>query len=189
MPEPLRSCCVCRTKTQKSNLIHIVKSPNGFAAIDFNNKLTGRGTYICFDKTCVEIAKKSGSISKSLKNAQIPNDFWENLNNILESKNINQDFIKSKIISLLGLSRRSNNLIIGTDNIKSADKKLVVFFASDASDSVRNFAENYDEHFQLNLNINELSNSIGISSNVQIIAEHKNSGFAKKIKSLLQKLS
>ena len=188
MTEPLRTCCVCRFKSEKSNFIRIVKSPDRIAIIDVYKKLPGRGAYICFDENCLEIAKKSGSISKALKGAEFTQNFWNELHEFITSRDFNNDLVKSKIISLLGLSQRAKNLIIGTDNIKNYEhkQKLTVFFAFDASESVKNFANNFTEHFELNLNINELSQSIGIAANVQIIAVLKNSGFSKKIKNLLQ---
>ena len=143
---------------------------------------------MCFDPVCLETAEKSGNISRALKNAQIPENFWNDLRNIIATRDVNPDFTRAKILTLIGLARRSKNLIIGTDNIKQdSGKKLLVMFANNASESVKSFAQNFRDNFQLDATIEELSNSIGIASSVQIIALINNSGFAKKIKSLLHK--
>ncbi len=143
---------------------------------------------MCFDPLCLETAEKSGNISRALKNAQIPENFWLDLRKIIEARGINPEFNRAKILVLIALARRAKNLIIGTDNIKQdSGKKLLVMFANNSSESVKSFAQNFRDNFQLDATIEELSNSIGIASSVQIVAIENNSGFARKIKSLLHK--
>ena len=177
--KPQRSCTICRAKAEKSDLIRIVRSPDGKAVVDVMKKLPGRGAYICPDSDCIERAKKSGSLAHAL-GIVISDDFWNDLEENAKTFGINPAL---KIRSVLGLSRKSGNLIIGTDNIDREKKKVLVLTASDCSESVKKFAESH-ENIALEMNIEELSESIGTRGGVQIVGLPINSGFAKKLMSL-----
>ena len=177
--KPQRSCTICRAKAEKSDLIRIVRSPDGKAVVDVMKKLPGRGAYICPDSDCIERAKKSGSLAHAL-GIVISADFWNDLEENAKTFGINPAL---KIRSVLGLSRKSGNLIIGTDNIDREKKKVLVLTASDCSESVKKFAESH-ENIALEMNIEELSESIGTRGGVQIVGLPINSGFAKKLMSL-----
>ena len=177
--KPQRSCTICRAKADKSDLIRIVRSPDGKAVVDVMKKLPGRGAYICPDSDCIERAKKSGSLAHAL-GIVISDDFWNDLEENAKTFGSNPAL---KIRSVLGLSRKSGNLIIGTDNIDREKKKVLVLTASDCSESVKKFAESH-ENIALEMNIEELSESIGTRGGVQIVGLPINSGFAKKLMSL-----
>lgn len=176
---PKRSCAICRAKAEKSDLIRIVKSPDGRPVVDVMKKLPGHGVYICPDIDCIEKAKKSGSLAHSL-GVNIGDDFWNELEESAKTFGVNPAL---KIRSVLGLSRKAGNLIIGTDNIDRDKRKLLVLTASDCSEAVKSFAEAH-ENIALDMNIEELSGAIGIRGSVQIVGLPLNSGFAKKLLSL-----
>ena len=176
---PQRSCAICRAKSEKSDLIRIVKSPDGRPVVDVMKKLPGHGVYICPDSDCIEKAKKSGSLAHSL-GVIIGDDFWTELEEAAKTFGVNPAL---KIRSVLGLSRKSGNLIIGTDNIDRDKRKLLVLTASDCSEAVKSFADAH-ENIALDLNIEELSGAVGIRGSVQIVGLPLNSGFAKKLLSL-----
>ncbi len=179
---PQRSCTVCRAKSDKSDLIRVVRSPDGRAVVDAAKKLPGRGAYICPDSDCIEKAKKSGSLAHSL--GVLPNEkFWNELEECAKTFGVN---VNLKVRSVLGLSRKSGNLIIGTDNIDREKRKLLVLTASDCSESVRKFADSH-ENITLEMNIDELSETIGTRGGVQIVGLPINSGFAKKLMSLIKR--
>ena len=176
---PQRSCTVCRAKSDKADLIRVVKSPDGRAVVDVMKKLPGRGAYICPDSDCIEKAKKSGSLAHSL--GVLPDEnFWNELEECAKTFGVN---VNLKVRSVLGLSRKSGNLIIGMDNIDREKRKLLVLTASDCSESVKKFAETH-ENIALEMNIEELSETIGTRGGVQIVGLPINSGFAKKLMSL-----
>lgn len=176
---PQRSCTVCRAKSDKADLIRVVRSPDGRAVVDVMKKLPGRGAYICPDSDCIEKAKKSGSLAHSL--GVLPDEnFWNELEECAKTFGVN---VNLKVRSVLGLSRKSGNLIIGTDNIDREKRKLLVLTASDCSESVKKFAEAH-ENIALEMNIEELSETIGTRGGVQIVGLPINSGFAKKLMSL-----
>lgn len=176
---PQRSCSICRAKSDKADLIRIVRSPDGRAVVDVMKKLPGRGAYICPDPDCIEKAKKSGILAHSL-GVSPSADFWNELEENAKTFGINPAL---KIRSVLGLSRKSGNLIIGTDNIDREKRKVLVLTASDCSESVKRFADSH-ENIALEMNIEELSEAIGTRGGVQIVGLPINSGFAKKLMSL-----
>jgi len=62
----------------KTELIRIVKSPDGEIAPDFTGKMPGRGAYICKNEKCREHAEKKGALSRAFK-MTTPKDIWEKL--------------------------------------------------------------------------------------------------------------
>ena len=176
---PQRSCTICRAKSDKSDLIRIVRSPDGRAVVDVMKKLPGRGAYICPDSDCIERAKKSGILAHALGVAISP-DFWGELEECAKTFGDNPAL---KIRSVLGFSRKSGNLVIGADNISREKRKLLVLTASDCSESVKSFAQSH-ENIALDMNTEELSRTIGARGGVQIVGMPVSSGFAKKLMSL-----
>ena len=53
-----RTCIGCNKKTNKKELVRIVKNKNGKIDIDNTYKMQGRGAYICKNIECLEIAIK-----------------------------------------------------------------------------------------------------------------------------------
>ena len=176
---PQRSCSVCKVKSDKNDLIRLVKSPDGKIFIDTAKKLPGRGAYICPNLECLELAKKSGVLAHALK-AEIKDEesFWPELE--AHIKNVGEN-INIKIKSILGLARKAGALLIGSEKIEAAGhKKILVILAEDSSEGVRKFAEKH-ESLELNMTIKELSGVTGLRDSVQILGLPLNSGFAKKI--------
>ena len=183
---PARSCAVCRVKSDKHDLIRLVKSPEGKIVIDISGKLQGRGTYICPDSECVASAKKSGILERELK-AKVDEDFWQALDEHIKHYDENKIL---KIRSILGLARRAGVLLIGSERIKnenSLEKKILVILANDSSDGIKKFAASYNDLLTLDITIKELSEVAGLRDSVQILGLPLKSGFAKKILELTHK--
>jgi hypothetical protein len=68
MKTPQRKCVGCREKRNKSDLIRICLAKNG----------QGRGAYLCDNQMCIEKAKKSKGLERSLKKT-IPPDIYTKL--------------------------------------------------------------------------------------------------------------
>ena len=64
---PMRSCVVTREKLPKSELLRIVRTPEGKVLVDETGKLNGKGAYIKKDITVLEKAKKSKILEKMLE--------------------------------------------------------------------------------------------------------------------------
>jgi len=63
---PLRMCTGCMEMKPKSELIRVVKSPEGEVSMDLTGKKSGRGAYICKDIECLEKAFKTKRLSRNL---------------------------------------------------------------------------------------------------------------------------
>ncbi len=63
---PMRMCSGCSEMKPKKELVRIVRGTDGTVSVDFTGKVNGRGAYLCPNLTCLNKAKKSGRIGKSL---------------------------------------------------------------------------------------------------------------------------
>ena len=76
---PLRMCVSCREMKPKKDLIRVVRSPEGKISIDDERgKKPGRGAYICRNLDCIEKAKKSKILERSL-NQNIEDEIYDML--------------------------------------------------------------------------------------------------------------
>ncbi len=75
---PMRQCLGCREMRPKSELIRVVRSPDGDISLDFRGKKPGRGAYLCPDVTCFARAKKSRAIERALS-AQVSQEVYDAL--------------------------------------------------------------------------------------------------------------
>ena len=75
---PMRQCCGCGEMKDKRTLMRVLKTPEDEIVLDMTGKKNGRGAYLCKNITCLEKAKKSKGIERSL-HVQIPADVYENL--------------------------------------------------------------------------------------------------------------
>ena len=74
---PLRQCVGCGEMKAKKELIRVIKNDEG-VFLDASGRKNGRGAYICADTDCLEKARKSKGLERSLKVA-IPDELYENL--------------------------------------------------------------------------------------------------------------
>ena len=63
---PQRSCVACRQVRAKSELVRLVRTPQGEVCLDATGKLAGRGAYLCPDLCCLEKAVKQGKLNRAL---------------------------------------------------------------------------------------------------------------------------
>ena len=78
---PLRSCIVCRKKSDKSEFIKIVKNKNGTIEIEKNKKLEGRGAYICKNIECFKKCQKTRALNRIFK-TEIQQNLYEDIANV-----------------------------------------------------------------------------------------------------------
>ena len=64
---PERRCTGCNQTKPKTELIRVVRSPEGELSVDISGKKSGRGAYICNSRACFAKARKSKRIESSLK--------------------------------------------------------------------------------------------------------------------------
>ena len=79
---PMRSCVVTREKLPKSELLRIVRTPEGSVLADTTGKLNGKGAYIKKDITVLEKARKSKILEKMLE-VEIANEVYDEISEII----------------------------------------------------------------------------------------------------------
>ena len=75
---PERQCLGCNEHKPKSELIRVVRSPEGEISLDLTGKKSGRGAYICRSKKCFTKARKSKRIDKALDLA-VPEEVYDRM--------------------------------------------------------------------------------------------------------------
>ncbi|HHW75056.1 MAG TPA: YlxR family protein [Firmicutes bacterium] len=63
---PQRICISCRARRPKRELIRLVRTPQGQICLDLKGKVSGRGAYICRQKSCLEQAIRGKRWEKHL---------------------------------------------------------------------------------------------------------------------------
>lgn len=63
----MRQCMGCNERKPKSELVRIVRSPEGEIALDFTGKKNGRGAYLCRSVACLRRVAKSHRIDRVLE--------------------------------------------------------------------------------------------------------------------------
>ncbi len=56
---PTRRCVGCGEHFLKSELIRVVRSPEGIFSLDLTGRAAGRGAYLCKKAECLQKAKKT----------------------------------------------------------------------------------------------------------------------------------
>lgn len=69
---PMRMCVGCREMKPKKELIRVVRQPSGQVMLDRTGKAAGRGAYVCPDSACLEKARKSRVLERTLEAAIEP---------------------------------------------------------------------------------------------------------------------
>lgn len=75
---PQRQCMGCRERMAKRELIRVVRGTDGTVSLDFSGKVNGRGAYLCPNLACLQKAKKSNALQRSLE-VPIPDEVYERL--------------------------------------------------------------------------------------------------------------
>lgn len=81
---PLRQCVGCREHKPKSELIRVVRSPEGEVSLDFRGKKPGRGAYVCPDPDCLKKARKSRALERAFS-SPLPDEVWAGLEEQMEA--------------------------------------------------------------------------------------------------------
>lgn len=76
--QPERTCVVCRRKSEKQSFIKIVRA-NGDIVLDREQKINGRGMYVCKNAECIQKAIKIKAINRCFKK-EVPTSLYEELN-------------------------------------------------------------------------------------------------------------
>ena len=80
-----RTCIGCNKKTNKKELVRIVKNKNGKIDIDNTYKMQGRGAYICKNIECLEIAIKKRKLERNFS-CKIEESVYENIRGLISDR-------------------------------------------------------------------------------------------------------
>ena len=75
----------CSEHRLKSELIRVVRSPDGQISLDFTGKASGRGVYICKSVACAKKARKARSFERAL-GVEIPEAVYDRIEAELDGK-------------------------------------------------------------------------------------------------------
>ena len=90
---PLRTCIVTKENLPKSELLRIVRTPDGDIEVDETGKLNGRGAYIKKDLGVLESLQRSKLLEKKLE-CNIEDSVYEQIKNIIEKWGGHRDDIR-----------------------------------------------------------------------------------------------
>jgi predicted RNA-binding protein YlxR (DUF448 family) len=75
---PQRTCVACKSVRAKRDLIRVVRTVDGQVVLDPTGKKSGRGAYLCRQRSCWEQGLKKGVLERALKQA-VPSECRPNL--------------------------------------------------------------------------------------------------------------
>lgn len=79
---PMRSCVVTREKLPKSELVRVVRTPEGSVIVDTTGKANGRGAYLKRDLSVFEKAYNSRVLNKILE-VEVPESVFDELRRLV----------------------------------------------------------------------------------------------------------
>ena len=86
---PLRKCVACNEMKEKKEMIRVIKTPENEVVLDVKGKQNGRGAYLCFCAECLQKARRSKGLERSLK-ISIPDEIYDRLEEELKELDTKQ---------------------------------------------------------------------------------------------------
>ena len=81
---PMRTCVVTNERMPKSELLRIVRTPEGRIQADLTGKLNGHGAYIKKDEETLNKAIKNKALARHLE-CDITDEVYEEIRNIIKN--------------------------------------------------------------------------------------------------------
>lgn len=110
---PQRTCVACRRSKAQGELVRYVVAPDGTLLVDYRHRLPGRGAYTCIDLNCLRKAVESKQFQRSFR-GRCHEVVYESLAEEL------QQSVRQKMMNLLGMGRKSDQLISGSNAVITA---------------------------------------------------------------------
>ena len=79
---PERTCVVTKEKTQKKDLLRVVRDKDGNVSIDLTGKSNGRGAYLKKDAEVIKKAQTTKVLERVLE-VSIPDEIYEEMLNTI----------------------------------------------------------------------------------------------------------
>lgn len=80
---PERTCVITKEKTQKKDLLRIVRDKESNVTIDLTGKANGRGAYLKKEAEVIEKARKTKALEKILE-VSIPDTLYDEMLSIIK---------------------------------------------------------------------------------------------------------
>jgi predicted RNA-binding protein YlxR (DUF448 family) len=120
-----RRCIATMESRPSAELIRFVLSPDGEVTPDLAARLPGRGAWVTANRTSVDLAVKKGAFARAFKaQAKAPADLADRID-ALQAR---------RVLDMLGLAKRSGDLILGFDQVRDAVRKSRPACLIEASD-------------------------------------------------------
>ncbi|MDY0269824.1 DUF448 domain-containing protein [Trichloromonas sp.] len=127
---PKRTCLGCRQVLEQHELVRYVLAPDGELLVDYRHRLPGRGVYTCMNPQCIRQAVQRRQFQRAFRRELLAID-PERLNAALRAA------IETKIISLVGMARKSGIVLSGArlvlDALAMPGQIAIVMLAGDVS--------------------------------------------------------
>lgn len=75
---PQRQCTGCHEMKNKTDMIRVIRTPEGEIRIDETGKMNGRGAYICRSLSCLKASLGNHGLERSL-HTRIPGEICQQL--------------------------------------------------------------------------------------------------------------
>jgi len=110
---PLRRCIATGVVQPKDGMIRFVIAPDGQVVPDLEERLPGRGLWLCADRAALEKTVAKNLFSKAARRAvRTPDDLAERLERLLARRCLDQ----------IGLARRAGQALAGYEKVREALK-------------------------------------------------------------------
>ena len=130
---PQRTCIACRQTKNKNQLVRYVVAPDGAVLVDYRQHLPGRGAYTCIAEQCLGDAVKKNSFKRCFKGQCHSVDLDELKQQLVLA-------VEQKITNLIGMSRKSGQVVSGSNTIIETLRKKssvsLVIIAEDISAAI-----------------------------------------------------
>lgn len=80
---PMRTCVVTREKFPKSELVRVVRTPDGNVMVDLTGKANGHGAYLKRDLSVFEKAQRTGILNRHLE-LEVPQNIYDELKEMIK---------------------------------------------------------------------------------------------------------
>jgi len=118
-----RTCLGCRAVRGQDQVVRYILSPDGEVLVDYRRKLPGRGAYTCLDRACIATAVKRNQFERAFKGRVGRRPDERELTSVLA------DQVRERIVSLLGMARKSGKAVSGSNLVLSSlgDQSRIAF--------------------------------------------------------------
>ena len=127
---PLRSCIVCRRQKDKSELLRIVRQPDGAVVIDATGKPAGRGATAC--KRRLKNAR-----STAHTNSRCPTKCIRSLKRLTKVSMRTNKEQGDKFLTMVGFAKRAGAIVLGYDSLRTAKGVRLIAVSDTASDNLK----------------------------------------------------